>query len=25
MDGRYDVPRRKDNAYSLEFTMRMGI
>ncbi len=25
MDGRYDVPRRKDNAYSLDLVDRMGI
>ena len=25
MDGRYDVPRRKDDAYSLDLVDRMGI
>ena len=25
MDGRYDVPRRKDGAYSLDLVDRMGI
>ena len=25
MDGRYDVPRRKDGAYSLDLIDRMGI